>query len=218
MDEFVTRFPQDGRRAQILYRRAVLEDGAGLADKAAASYAAAWQATAEGDESIYRAKSALVLGEKELAVFRTLELKGDLEAALTKKEEGLDRALGYLADAASLPFAETVTAALYYAGEAYEEMKTALMESERPEGLTPEELEEYQFALEEKSFPLEEKAIGFYRKGVEAGRRAGVVTAWVEKMYARLEVLLPWAFQRAEETVEVWTPPPYPGKGWEARP
>ena len=90
-----------------------------------AGYALAWESPAQGDEQLYRAKSALALGEKELELFRAVELKGDLVAALTLKEQHLEQALGYLIDTAGLPYAETLTAALFYAGEAFEQMRTA---------------------------------------------------------------------------------------------
>ena len=114
-----------------------------------------------------------------------------------------------------LSFAEPLTAAMYYAGEAFEEFKVAILESERPEGLTEEELEEYQFLLEEKAFPLEDNALEYYRRGVKAAIKAKVHNEWVGRMYARLEELMPWAYQRDEQASAVNILPPFPGQVWE---
>jgi len=215
--EFEEVFPTDGRYAQVLYLKGALLDSMERLPEAEEYYALSWAAPAEGDENVYRAKASLALGEKELARFSEIRLAGDLAAALEAKERSLEKALGHLIDTATLPYAETLAASLYYAGEAFEEMKVALLESEKPEGLSEEELEEYMFLIEEKAFPLEERGIEFYRKGVAAAQRAGAWNEWVERIYARLEALLPWAFQRGEELVGAWAPPPNPIKGWEVK-
>ena len=215
--EFEEVFPADGRYAQVLYLKGALLDAMGRLPEAEEYFALSWAAPAEGDENVYRAKASLALGEKELERFREIRLVGDLAAALDAKERSLETALGHLIDTATLPYAETLAASLFYAGEAFEQMKVALLESEKPEGLSDEELEEYMFLIEEKAFPLEERGIEFYRKGVAAAQKAGAWNEWVEKIYARLETLLPWAFKRGEEMVGAWAPPPNPIKGWEVR-
>ena len=156
---------------------------------------------------VFGGAAALALGRRSLEGFEAVSLRGDLEQALLRKEELLEAALGELTRAASLPFAETLTESLYRAGAAFEHMKGALLDSERPEGLSEEELEEYGFLLEEKAFPLEERAVGFYRRGTAAARDAGVHTPWVERMYGRLEELLPWAYQRQEVPAVAWALP-----------
>ncbi|TAL18329.1 tetratricopeptide repeat protein [bacterium] len=214
-DEFMAKYPADGRKAEILYRQGLMLDKGGKSDKASEKYLLAWNTPAEGDAALFRAKAALVLADKELVSFRAVELKGDLEKALEMKETHLDVALEHLLNAATLPFSETLSEALFRAGEGFEQMKVALLESERPAGMTPEEEEEYKLLLEDKAFPLEERAIEFYKKGVDAARLAGIWNGWIEKIYARMENLLPWAFLRVEEASLASPPLPFPGREWE---
>ncbi|MDF1551872.1 MAG: tetratricopeptide repeat protein [Deferrisomatales bacterium] len=205
--EFVATYPAAPRVAEAWYREGLILQEQDRPDEAANRFRAAWGSAAEGDAGVYRALAVLALGRRSLEAFEAVPLRGDLEQALLHKEELLEAALGELTRAASLPFAETLTESLYRAGAAFEHMKVALLDSERPAGLTAEELEEYGFLLEEKAFPLEERAVGFYRRGVAAARDAGVHTSWVERMYGRLEELLPWAYQRQEVPVVAWALP-----------
>ncbi len=213
--EFNEKFIDSHRRAQTFFRIAEIKHAGGDEEGALEAYALTWETPALEDEELYRAKAALVMGEKQLTKFRAIELKGDLAQALLDKEDVLEVALGHLVDAASLPFVETLAASLYYAGEAFEQMKNAILDSERPEGLSEEENEEYQFLLEEKAFPLEDQAVAYYKRGIDASRKTGVHTEWVDRMYARLEVVQPWVYQRSEETSDAWAAPRYPGRGWE---
>ncbi|TLN27029.1 tetratricopeptide repeat protein [bacterium] len=215
-EEFSVKFPADNRKAEAFYKQGTFFDKLGDPKKADAKYAAAFAAPAEGDGALYRAKGSLALGERELAVFRGIELKGNLEKALNEKEISLDTALGHLLGAASLPFAETLAEALYRSGEAFEQMKTALLESEKPAGMSPEEEEEYQLLLEDKAFPLEEKALEFYKKGVISAHGSGLWNDWIAKIYGRLEAMVPWAFQRVEESARVEIPLPVPVADWGA--
>jgi TolA-binding protein len=213
--EFAKTFPADPRRAQAIYRQGLILQELGEEAQALDCYRAVWAATAEGPEAVYRAKAALALGRKELSLFSEVELKGNLKAALAKKEKLLDQSLGYLVDAAALPFPDTLAESLYRGGEAFEQMKTALLDSERPAGMSDEEKEQYQFLLEEKAFPLEEQSIEYYRRGVQAVRTMGAHNEWVDRMYARLEVILPWAYQRSEQSSGAWVAPGYPRSVWE---
>jgi TolA-binding protein len=205
--EFAARFSADPRVAEARFREGEAVRGLGRLREAADRYRLAWESEAPGDASVYRAEAALARGKLSLAALREVELAGDLERSLARKETLLTEALVELTRAASLPYAETLTESLYRAGEAFEHMKEALLGSERPSGLTEEEREEYDFLLEEKAFPLEERAVGYYRKGVSAAREAGVCTVWVERMFGRLEALMPWAYQRAEEPTLAWDTP-----------
>jgi len=206
--EFARRFPHDPRVAEAWVGRAeALEAGGGDPEPA---YRAAWETPAGGPGAYHRARAALALARRRLERFRAVELRGDLEIRLAEKETLLEEALAWLTRAAGVPFADVVTEALYRAGKAFEHLKQALLESERPEGLSPEELEEYDFLLEERAFPLEERAVGFYQKGVAVARRAGTVTPWVERMFVRLEALAPWAYRRPELAVTAVDPPALP--------
>ncbi|MBE0618928.1 MAG: tetratricopeptide repeat protein, partial [Proteobacteria bacterium] len=208
--EFAAAYAGEPRRAEALFRQGELLRTLGRLEEAAERYRQTWESEGEGDAPSYRAQAALALGRLALDRFRAVTLRGDLAAALGEKESFLGEALAQLARAASLPYADTLTESLYRAGEAFEHLKAALLASERPPDLTEEEREEYEFLLEEKAFPLEERAVSYYRNGVAAARDAGVHTPWVDRMFERLEALVPWAYQRNEEPAVAWNPAPPP--------
>lgn len=209
-EEFSGKYKDSPKVAQAYYKVAVIREKAGQEKEAALLYEKAWKAEAPPEEGVYRAKAALRLSEIQLSAYKAIALKGNMEKALAQKEKSLDLVLAKLGESAAFPYPDTLAASLYYAGEAFEEMKTAILESERPKGLSAEELEQYQFLLEEKAFPLENRAVELYRKGLAATVKNGIHNEWVDKMYQRLEVLMPTAYQRTEELSTVWPPSPYP--------
>ncbi|MEE4185989.1 MAG: hypothetical protein V2J12_09505, partial [Gammaproteobacteria bacterium] len=86
----------------------------------------------------------------------------------------------------------------------YQQLGADLMASERPAGLSAEELEQYNILLEEQAFPFEEKAIELFE--VNAARtEVGVYDAWVARSYTELASLMPARyakFEKAENYVE----------------
>lgn len=212
--EFCAKYPSAKRYVESLYRQTALVEKSGDAKATFALWEKLMDTKAVGEDEIYRARAAIKIAEREFEAFKAVELKGNMKKALAEKEKRLDAALTKLAVSAGFPYAETLPASLYRAAECFELMKTAILESERPKGLNEEELEQYQFLLEEKAAPLEERAIDLYRRGVFASRKASLHNEWVDKMYARLEVLMPYAYQRTEQTAAAFSDAPYPGRGW----
>ena len=92
---------------------------------------------------------------------------------------------------------EVTAAATFYMAELYFDFSRALNESERPTDLDPAELQDYEAALEEEAFPFEEKAIEVHEKNLEL-MAAGVYNPWIEKSLARLAVLMPGRYAKAE--------------------
>ena len=72
------------------------------------------------------------------------------------------------------------------------------MASERPDGLSEEELDMYEILLEEQSFPFEERAIDVYE--VNVGRAAnGYYDEWVVMSYEQLAKLMPGRYAKFEK-------------------
>ena len=69
----------------------------------------------------------------------------------------MELALSAYKQAADYSVAEVTTAATYKIAEIYRGLGEGLLESQRPKGLTEEELEEYDILLEEQAYPLEEQ-------------------------------------------------------------
>jgi hypothetical protein len=72
------------------------------------------------------------------------------------------------------------------------------MDSERPDGLSELELEQYNLALEDQAYPFEEKAIDVHEKNIEL-LSIGVYNKWIDKSIAKLAVLMPARYAKAEE-------------------
>lgn len=215
--EFSGKYKASPKLAETLFREAAIREKLGEGAAAAALYEKTAKTEAPESEEAYRARAALWLAEADLKAFREVRLAGKMEKALKEKETRLAAALQRLADAARFPYPETFAASLYKTGEAFEHMKTAILESELPKGMNEEETEQYRFLLEEKAFPLENRAVDLYRKGIAATRKAGIRNEWVGLMYGRLEVLLPYVYKRTEEPSPVYLAAPYPRAGWVRR-
>ncbi len=83
--------------------------------------------------------------------------------------------------------------------EIYYDFSQALIESERPSGLEPSELLDYELVLEEEAFPFEERAIEVHEKNLEL-MTAGVYNRFTEKSLEKLAVLMPGRYAKFEES------------------
>ena len=101
----------------------------------------------------------------------------------------------------------------------------ALIESERPEGLTSQELISYEMVIEEEAYPFEEQAITVHEENFEL-LAAGIYNPWVQKSLDSLADLMPGRYAKSETsegfvgTVEVYAyrmpaAPPEPVEGEE---
>jgi tetratricopeptide (TPR) repeat protein len=81
--------------------------------------------------------------------------------------------------------------------ETYSNFSRSLLESERPDDLRPEDLEEFKNNLDETAFPFEEKAITVHEKNMEL-LHTGVLNSWTEKSLSRLTELMPGRYAKHE--------------------
>jgi tetratricopeptide (TPR) repeat protein len=149
------------------------------------------------------AKAALELAEPKRLAFGAVRLRIPLDESLKQKKALMESALKAYNEAAGYEIAEITTVATFRVAEIYHQLSTDLMSSERPGGLSADELEQYEILLEEQAFPFEEKAIELYE--VNASRSvAGVFDKWVAASFEKLAVLLPARyakFEKAEDYV-----------------
>src|SRR5258708_24418967 len=92
---------------------------------------------------------------------------------------------------------EVTPAATFYMAETYSNFSRSLLESERPDDLKPEDLEEFKNKLDEAAFPFEEKAIKVHEKNMEL-LHGGVFNSWTEKSLSRLTELMPGRYAKHE--------------------
>src|SRR5260370_2230787 len=92
---------------------------------------------------------------------------------------------------------EVTAAATYYMAETYSNFSRSLLESERPDDLKPEDLQEFKNNLDEAAFPFEEKAIKVHEKNMEL-LHTGVFNSWTEKSFSMLIELMPGRYAKHE--------------------
>ena len=120
------------------------------------------------DRSRYLAAlAALVLAEQVYEQFAQLQLNQPFEESLAQKQEHMDASLAALGNLIPYEVAETTAAATFYIAEVYSEFSAALLDSERPSGLSDAEKIEYELVIEEEAYPFEEQAIDVHEENFE---------------------------------------------------
>lgn len=142
--------------------------------------------------------AALVLAEKSYLSFVAVGLVKPFEVNLRKKQKLMKTATQKFTTLIDYEIGEVTAAATYYLAEIYAHFSKSLTESERPEGLSPLESEEYELAIEEQAYPFEEKAIAVHQSNLEL-IAIGVYNRWVEKSLARLALFIPARYARPVE-------------------
>ncbi|HET6370239.1 MAG TPA: tetratricopeptide repeat protein [Nitrospiria bacterium] len=145
------------------------------------------------------AKAALVLAEKEFDAFVAVKLVKPFEVNLKKKRERMKTATKTFNQIVDYEIGETTAAATYYLAEIYADFSKDLTTSERPEGLNPQEREQYELAIEEQAYPFEEKAIQVHESNIKLMSR-GIYNVWIEKSLQKLAKFVPARYDKPEET------------------
>ncbi len=162
------------------------------------------QEKAAGKESTQRmrylaAKAAFELAQPALEAYQRIELVEPLQQNLKRKKEKMQLAVDTFTATANYAVAGVTTASVYILAEIYADFGAALMGSQRPAGLSEEELEQYDILLEEQAYPFEEKSITIHESNVE--RIAdGVYDEWVQKSFDRLKTLSPFRYAKMEKS------------------
>ena len=150
------------------------------------------------------AMAAIELARPARDAFMATRLTMPLADSLKLKKSRMELALKAYGAAATYGVAQVTTAATFETADLYYQLSKDLLASERPPGLSKEELDEYGVLLEEQAYPFEEKAIDLYR--VNADRVAdGVYDEWVRASFARLSVMVPARYARTERSDDVAT-------------
>jgi hypothetical protein len=146
----------------------------------------------------YVAKAHLLKADELMIQFDDVKLVSPLEKNLAKKKKLLREVLEGYAQATEFNVAEVTTAATQKIGTVFEKFRNALLESERPPDLTPQQLEQYNFLLEEQAFPFEEKAIAAYESNVHRAQQLGLYDPWIRQSYDELARLMPARYRKQE--------------------
>ncbi len=150
------------------------------------------------DRSRYlAAKAALVLAEQSYKRFADLKLVQPFEESLAEKQLRMDVTMAAFEALVDYEVAEVTAAATFYLAEIYFEFSAALLESERPDGLSEAEKIDYEMVIEEEAYPFEERAIAVHEENFEL-LSVGVYNPWVQKSLDKLAVLMPGRYAKAE--------------------
>jgi hypothetical protein len=143
------------------------------------------------------ANAALVLAERQFEQFARLELKQPFEDSLALKQQSMDDTLETLEQLVSYEVADVTAAATFHIAQVYLNFSVALLESERPAGLTPAEMNSYELVIEEEAYPFEEQAITIHEENFEL-LAAGIYNPWVQKSLDQLADLMPGRYAKDE--------------------
>lgn len=150
------------------------------------------------DRSRYlAAQAALVLAELSYKQFARLELRQPFEESLAAKQKSMDATMQEFENLVSYQVADVTAAATFYIAEIFFEFSVALLNSERPPGLSAAEKVAYEMVIEEEAYPFEEQAIEVHEKNFEliAG---GTYNPWVQKSLDKLSGLMPGRYAKNE--------------------
>lgn len=150
------------------------------------------------DRSRYLAsKAALVLAEQTYERFATLRLVQPFDESLAEKQARMDLAMAAFEGLVEYQVAEVTAAATFYIAEVYFEFSAAILDSERPAGLTAAEKVDYELVIEEEAYPFEERAIDVHQQNFELVA-VGVFNPWVQQSLDKLAVLMPGRYAKNE--------------------
>ena len=156
--------------------------------------------SARSDRSKYlAAKATLELAEPERFAFAAMKLTSPLKESLAIKKNLMEGLIAAYGRASEYGVAEVTTAATFRIGEAYQLFSRDLMDSERPNDLSADALEQYDILLEEQAFPFEEQAIDLYKANAVRATD-GVYDEWVKRSFEALAELLPARYAKYERS------------------
>ena len=125
-----------------------------------------------------------------------------LKTSLKKKKKLMQQSIDAYSKAMNYQVAEVTTEATFQIAEIYHEFAKSLMASQRPKGLSEEQLEEYDLLLEEQAFPFEEKAIDIHLANFKRIPE-GTYDTPTKKSLEVLGELMPFRFAKVE-TADVY--------------
>jgi hypothetical protein len=144
------------------------------------------------------AQAALVLAQDDFDAFAAVRLVEPLEDNLSLKRDLMKTATEEFGRLVDYEVGEVTAAATFYLAEIYSHFSIALMTSERPEGLSPMEMEQYDLAIEEEAYPFEEKAIEVHESNLKL-ISLGVYNEWIDKSLQKLAESVPARYDKPEE-------------------
>jgi tetratricopeptide (TPR) repeat protein len=192
-ERYLERFPEPAAAAtKVMWQLAELESGKGDSRRRRYWLEAIISLDRRSGNSQSRtpaAKAALELAEHRLNAFRGVQLVNPVQDNLALKIQAMKQALQAFEAAIDYGIPPVTSAASYHLASMYAELGRDLLASERPRGLTVEELAEYDVLLAKQAAPFEQKAIDLYTTHAQRPG-ADQRDPWAEKSAQQLDSLL----------------------------
>ena len=151
------------------------------------------------DRSRYlAADAAFKLAQPVIVSYEYVKLNIPLKKSLRTKKKRMKQAVASLKRVMSYKVAEFSTASTFQMGEIYNHLAYALMESQRPKGLSADELEQYEVLLEEQAYPFEEKSIDIHSLNAKRTKQS-IYDKWVKKSIDVLKKIQPIRYAKYEK-------------------
>lgn len=141
--------------------------------------------------------AAIILTKLDYDEFISVRLVRPFKENLQRKQLLMKKVTGVYSKLFEYEDGEVAAAATFYLAEIYADFSVALLKSERPEGLSALELEEYELALEEQAYPFEEKAIETHQNNVELMAK-GIYNDWIDNSLEELAIFIPARYAKME--------------------
>jgi len=144
------------------------------------------------------AESKYILIEPLFNKYKKIKLTLPLGRSLKKKKKAMKKALNAYEAVANFKIAQFTSASTHRIGLIYQTLFNDLMASQRPKGLSEEELEEYGFLLEDQALPFEDKAINLFE--INAARtKDNLYNEAIKKSIDALAKLKPAQYDKQEK-------------------
>ncbi len=151
------------------------------------------------------ARATIGIATPRRQAYERKKLTLPLQKSLAEKQKLFQSAVKAYELANTYGVSGITTESTYYVGNIYYDFSKALMESERPKGLSELELEQYAVLLEDQAYPFEEQATTLLEANTERLAKYGVYDEWVKKSIADLAELLPFKYDKVEKTADFLT-------------
>lgn len=129
--------------------------------------------------------------------YTAIRLTQPLANSIKQKKAAMNTVLNAYAATAEIGVLQYTTAATYRLGEAYHNFAKSILESERPQGMAEDALEEYQLLLEDQANPMQDKAIEILQANTNRVKD-GAWDEWIQKSYNSLGELQPGRYKKPE--------------------
>ena len=144
-------------------------------------------------------RATLSLAQPLVQAYRNAKLGLPLNKSLKTKKTLMEKAIVIYKKALEYQVAEVSTAATYQLGNIYEDFATAILTSDRPHGLSKDELEQYNVLLEDQSYMFQEKAIQLHEANIKH-IADGIYDDWIKSSLKSLAALYPLRYAKIEQS------------------